>query len=148
MSVQRTSRWRPVAKWVGLAFCLLIVAGWGLSVPYGRAVSIGDRGYVGLFSDAVIVGVLDKSSKISSQMRIHCWTVLAIPLPGFESTKGVGRLVGMPWWILLLVIGYPTAAAFYRDRRGKIPGYCKSCGYDLTGNVSGVCPECGTRTTA
>jgi hypothetical protein len=23
------------------------------------------------------------------------------------------------------------------------PGRCRSCGYDLTGNVSGVCPECG-----
>lgn len=23
------------------------------------------------------------------------------------------------------------------------PGYCQSCGYDLTGNESGVCPECG-----
>jgi hypothetical protein len=21
---------------------------------------------------------------------------------------------------------------------------CRTCGYDLTGNVSGVCPECGT----
>ena len=23
------------------------------------------------------------------------------------------------------------------------PMLCKSCGYDLTGNVSGICPECG-----
>ena len=27
-----------------------------------------------------------------------------------------------------------------------VPGYCKACRYDLTGNVSGVCPECGTST--
>ena len=24
-------------------------------------------------------------------------------------------------------------------------GLCKTCGYNLTGNVSGVCPECGKR---
>ena len=28
------------------------------------------------------------------------------------------------------------------DPRFK-PGHCRSCGYDLTGNLSGVCPECG-----
>jgi hypothetical protein len=26
--------------------------------------------------------------------------------------------------------------------------YCRSCGYDLTGNVSGRCPECGERISA
>jgi len=24
------------------------------------------------------------------------------------------------------------------------PGHCRTCGYNLRGNVSGVCPECGT----
>jgi hypothetical protein len=28
-------------------------------------------------------------------------------------------------------------------RRPIRPGFCLSCGYDLTGNVSGTCPECG-----
>lgn len=28
---------------------------------------------------------------------------------------------------------------------GFVPGHCRRCGYDLTGNVSGVCPECGTK---
>jgi hypothetical protein len=34
-----------------------------------------------------------------------------------------------------------------RDRRRPwrhVLGFCKECGYNLTGNVSGICPECGT----
>ncbi len=29
--------------------------------------------------------------------------------------------------------------------RRRSPNHCKTCGYDLTGNVSGVCPERGER---
>ena len=43
-------------------------------------------------------------------------------------------------------IFYTALGAFIGYRRGKpihIPGRCRSCGYDLTGNESGVCSECG-----
>ena len=31
-----------------------------------------------------------------------------------------------------------------RNRRLK-PGYCATCGYNLTGTTSGICPECGEK---
>ena len=31
-----------------------------------------------------------------------------------------------------------------RAKRRRVEGRCRSCDYDLTGNVSSVCPECGT----
>lgn len=58
--------------------------------------------------------------------------------------------VTVPMWaLMLLYFAYP----FYRMVRVKTcrsrcqndHGSCRSCGYDLTGNVSGKCPECGKR---
>jgi hypothetical protein len=39
---------------------------------------------------------------------------------------------------------WTTWAWVRKPRRPR--GHCRSCGYDLTGNVSGVCPECGSAT--
>ncbi len=47
----------------------------------------------------------------------------------------------------LLITGAIAGLAYGVSRRVMTrlrPGRCRSCGYDLTGNVSGVCPECGT----
>ncbi len=50
----------------------------------------------------------------------------------------------VPLWIPLLLIGIPSAILWWLDRRRPRPGHCRTCDYDLTGNVSGRCPECGT----
>ncbi len=52
---------------------------------------------------------------------------------------------GRPVWAL----GMAVCSVFlmWLSRRwSRMPSghFCRSCGYDLTGNVSGVCPECGT----
>jgi hypothetical protein len=50
--------------------------------------------------------------------------------------------VAIPFWLVLLLTGAPTAYLFWFDRRHP-PHCCQGCGYDLTGNTSGACPECG-----
>src|SRR5258707_4699399 len=48
----------------------------------------------------------------------------------------------------LWVAGLSSTAAIwlraYRISRIPSPGHCKTCGYNLTGNVSRICPGCGT----
>jgi hypothetical protein len=52
------------------------------------------------------------------------------------------RMYVMPLWVPSLLFATLTVVLFLRDRRRAGPGHCRTCGYNLTGNVSGICPEC------
>ena len=58
----------------------------------------------------------------------------------------LGPLVWAVLKPLLLVTPVVTAWSVYKAARNRHSAggnpVCRSCGYDLTGNVSGVCPEC------
>ena len=47
--------------------------------------------------------------------------------------------------LLLFPIYWFTS--IWRRRLQRKPNHCRSCGYNLTGNVSGICPECGAAVT-
>lgn len=53
----------------------------------------------------------------------------------------------LPLWIPLLPLVLLVAVLIYRDRTRRIPGFCRKCGYNLTGNTTGRCPECGATVT-
>ena len=63
------------------------------------------------------------------------WPAIWKPWPGMT-------LLSLPTWMPLLAAMIPTYLAWRRLRR-PLPGHCRKCGYDLTGNVTGVCSECG-----
>ncbi len=68
------------------------------------------------------------------------WTPIAGTYIGSNRTI---KTRSVPLWVPWVIVAIPTALLFWLDRRRIPSGYCKKCGYDLTGNVSGVCPECG-----
>lgn len=56
------------------------------------------------------------------------------------------RIFFVPLWCPVLLLGVPTALAWYhRLRRRYAPGHCRSCGYPFAGLAGGSpCPECGS----
>jgi len=91
-------------------------------------------GLVGLFLATFwIFGDLDPpNTPIRVQVDRVCnvlFPVLFLGLPAFGALWG---------WL---------AARRYQVRC-QLPGYCRTCDYNLTGNTSGVCPECGTEIEA
>ena len=60
-------------------------------------------------------------------------------------TNPLQRQVDIPLWIPLVVVAISTGFLWRRERKRPRSGHCRSCGYNLTGNVSGVCPECGEK---
>ena len=63
------------------------------------------------------------------------------------------RVVSVPvglllviWFFLLAWFTIIPAMLAWRWSGRTLPGFCATCGYNLTGNVSGRCPECGSLT--
>ena len=54
-------------------------------------------------------------------------------------------LVVPTWALAATTAALPAIHGFRLSRRRRLlPGLCRSCDYNLRGNVSGVCPECGS----
>jgi len=65
-----------------------------------------------------------------------------------KGEAGRSATLVIPCWSLTALFAFlPIAVTIPAIRRAiRRPTSCRSCGYNLAGNVSGVCPECGTQT--
>ena len=125
-------------RWVGLVALFLLGILWACSECFP----------IVLFKSSIVMnGRLrePRCGAVPQSWKNHGWIdpILAPRLcPATED-------VSLPMWPLIVLIGVPTGLAFMqRRRRHQLPGYCPTCGYNLTGNTSGVCPECGDRIVA
>lgn len=154
--MRRRSRTRRVLKWVGTTLCMMIVAAWIASGAYWIHVETGDwltslgdgslRFVRGLpATPPEVERQFDIGRRIGSHLRVGStpWTFPS--LRSWPTAKKMGYLlvIFLPLWVPLVLVGVPSAILWWSDRRTP-KGHCRSCDYDLTGNVSGICPECGT----
>ena len=74
---------------------------------------------------------------------------LYLHFAGIEFARGGKHILlfAAPFWVIVMLTGSVSLAlkllsASHRRSKGEV---CRTCGYNLTGNVSGTCPECGTK---
>lgn len=140
-------RARRILKWTGVCLCTLIVAAWGVSLR--KQLGFHSRyWYAAIYRSSLTVGrpasgrgwyVWQDSPRGASDYGFKWPTIATWGRPGARLIH-----ISVPLWLPLLAVAIPMAILFYRDRRRILPGYCRECGYNLTGNQSGVCPECGS----
>lgn len=65
---------------------------------------------------------------------------------GFLDRIVMSRVLGFYGWVVIsvLVLGAAIIAPWPVRRLRRNLGTCRTCGYNLRGNISGRCPECGT----
>ena len=132
-------------KWIGTVACLVtllvLVASYHwlfeLGVPWSMATIGLGRFFVGVsskpeFAYLFSVSLIDKTNGGPSFLVAAYWT-------GF---RGDVSSISVPLPLPILLLAVPTAFLWWHGSR-VLPGHCRKCGYDLTGNVSGRCPECG-----
>ena len=56
---------------------------------------------------------------------------------------GSSRTVSWALWPIPAAVLLPSLVLRQLRRQRYLPGFCRNCQYNLTGNVSGICPECG-----
>ena len=134
--------------WTGLAVCVLLLSVDVASIWWYVSWNRRELGRDWIVGGGQIQMLWTPRSRTSYGPG---WAVGRLANPGIEWWPEIwtdflpATLVAIPLWIPLVAVAIPTGFLWRRERKRPRPGHCRSCRYNLTGNVSGVCPECGRK---
>jgi hypothetical protein len=136
---------RRIGKWTCLALTIAIIVLWLASTRWLMVGSFG-KSSMRLFVWPGSISIVRWEIPIT-RPGWHIWgdnpTYPTKWTPSMRgSTAGRFELL-LPMWMPLLLTAGASAWLFWQDRRRYLPGHCRACGYNLTGNTSGKCSECG-----
>ena len=136
--MKRTTKRRIGAT--GLAVSGILIVMFVISLWYNYAVIYSPvgfgivRGSVGFVVEST-PSLPDGFNLISHRFGARDWWPRVI-----SNTSERGIL--LPIWMIIVPLLFSSVILWYRNRMPP-SGHCRSCDYDLTGNVSGKCSECG-----
>lgn len=127
------SQTMPGEQWIPVGIALLMCAWTGAFVALVMAIARMNR------RSTLVPALLAVMSTLAD-------ILLLLAVRDF-SLSSLVRVLSRDW-ISLLVHGFPLvvsicAVLLSPARTTLQPGQCRSCSYDLTGNLSGICSECG-----
>jgi hypothetical protein len=133
-------------RWSGLVVCAVMISAWIASHYWYAGVDFRGLYYVESDEGRIDIGAFRHYERVK---RDYETSIVVERISDTRFIRKVSehhkmrRIAWVPFWFLVMASGASSVYLFRRARRRITPGHCRTCGYDLTGNLSGVCPECG-----
>src|ERR1043166_2878730 len=128
---RKPARFRRVAKWGGVALCVLILAALGFSLRFGAGLRISRTFSIWIFDGEVLFFGAEQRplspNKSWAVIDTELWETASLAWL-FQIPEIHSESVFVPLWIPFLMISVPTGMLIYRDRRRIPPGHCAACG--------------------
>ena len=95
------------------------------------------------WTESTVVG---STKSVENSWMGFGYTVSIRDTPQGRSSR-MHRFIFPMWFTAIVFVAYPIVALIrgVRRRLRQRHGYCRKCGYNLTGLPEPRCPECGTR---
>ena len=138
---------RRVFKWAGLLACIILAAGWAVSIRYGIRYDSQNVEFM-MYSGCMQLTTPNPLPNRGWAFHRKPFNELLLWGEVFKVTVGgrVFRSARVPLWIPFVPAAIITGLLWRRKRSLNAAG-CEECGYNLTANTTGRCPECGTTIT-